>query len=313
MFQLIKQAFAEFSEDKCMRMAAALAYYTVFSLAPLMIIVMMICGLIWDPSDVEGLVQQEIRSVVGENGAEQVRTMLRNASQSDRGILASVLSGVMLLVGATGLVGQLQGALNDAWEVKPDPEQGGLWNFVTKRLLSFGMICGIAFLLLVSLIASSVLAAAGDTIAGWLPQDVSQGVLMAINLVVSLAVIVVLFGAMFKFLPDAKVAWSDVAFGAAVTGVLFVVGKFAIGAYLGSKNMESTYGAAGSLALILIWVYYSSMIFLFGAELTQVWAKQRGSGVWPAEGAVRVVEKSVRADGAEETSKQRERDRALTG
>jgi len=294
MLQVIKQAIREFSEDNCSRMAAALAYYTAFALAPLLIIIMTICGFVWEPSDVEGLVQREVKSMVGEDGAEQVKTMLRNATKPDRGILASAISAVMLLVGATGLVGQLQSALNDTWEVRPDPEQGGYWNFVTKRLLSVGMICGIAFLLLVSLVASSLLAAVGDRIASWLPADMSQGVLLASNAALSLVVFSLLFAAMFKFLPDANVAWSDVAFGAVVTAVLFVAGKFAMGAYLGNKNMESVYGAAGSLALILVWIYYSSMIFLFGAELTQVWAKNRGEGVQPATGAMRVVEKSVR-------------------
>jgi len=309
MLNILKQTFTEFSKDKCTRMAAALAYYTAFSLAPLMILIITICGFIWDPADIRGLLESEIKGVVGQDGAAQVKTMLSNATTSDGGVLASIMSGVMLIVGATGLVGQLQGALNDTWEVKPDPEEGGIWNFFTKRLLSLGMICGIAFLLLVSLVLTSVLSAAGGTIAGWLPEGISGGLLTGIHLVVSLLLITGIFAAMFKFLPDAKVSWSDVGVGAALTAVLFVIGKYAMGAYLGSKNMESTYGAAGSLALILVWICYSSMIFLFGAELTQVWAKQKGSGVKPADGAVKVVEKTVHVDSEvteSDSSKRRE-------
>lgn len=295
MVQLLKQTFAQFSGDRCSRMAAALAYYTVFSLAPLLVLIITICSFIWNPDDIRGLLESEIQQVVGQDGAEQVKTMLGHATQQGKGVMASVLSGVMLLVGATGLVAQLQSALNDTWEVKPDPEASGIKTFLVKRLLSLGMICGIAFLLLVSLMATAVLSAAGDTIAGFLPESWSGALLQSINVGVSLLVIGLMFAAMFKFLPDAEIKWSDVGVGAAVTAVLFVAGKYGLGAYLGSKNTDSAYGAAGSLALILIWVYYSSMIFLFGAELTQVWAKQRGSGVRPAEGAVKVEENIVRS------------------
>lgn len=295
MLQILKKTFSEFSEDNCSRMAAALAYYTAFSLAPLLILIVTLCGLVWDPADVRGSLESEIQSVFGADGAAQIKTMLANAEQSDKGGFARILSVVLLVVGATGLVGQLQGALNDAWEVKPDPDQGGIRNFVMKRLLSLGMICGIAFLLLVSLAFSTVLTAAGTAIAAVIPAA-SDTALHVINLAVSFLLVTVLFAAMFKFLPDAQVKWSDVGVGAGLTAVLFIVGKFAIGAYLGSKNMDSTYGAAGSLALILVWIYYSAMIFLFGAEFTQVWARKRGSGVQPAEGAVKVEEKTVRKE-----------------
>ncbi len=296
MIKLIKQTVTEFGEDKCSRMAAALAYYTAFSLAPLMILIITLCGFVWDPADVEKLMESEIQGVVGNDGAQQVKMMLQNATRQDRGILASMMSIAMLVVGATGIVGQLQGALNDTWSVQPDPEQGGMWNFITKRLLSFGMICGVAFLLLVSLVASTVLSAFGEVIAGWLPAEVSSTMLSVINAAVSFGVITLLFAVMFKYLPDAKISWSDVAVGSLVTASLFVAGKYAMGAYLGTKNMESAYGAAGSLALILLWIYYSAMILLFGAELTQVWAKQKGAGVKPAEGAVLIEQKPVVVD-----------------
>ena len=291
-FKLLKQTFAEFSKDNCTRMAAALSYYTAFAIAPLLVIIIAICGVIWDADQIQGTVQEQIASVVGQDGANQIKTMLAKADKPKEASFASIISGILLLVGATGLVGQLQQALNDAWEVKPDPDQGGIWNFVTKRLLSFGMIVTIAFMLMVSLIMSSALSMAGGWIAGYLPSGMSEGGLQIINVLLSLVVITALFALMFKVLPDADVAWSDVAVGAFITALLFVIGKFAMGAYLGSKNMESAYGSAGSLALLLVWIYYSSIILLFGAEFTQVWAKERGGGIKPSKGAVRVVSKT---------------------
>lgn len=209
MFSLLRKTISEFSDDNCTRMAAALAYYTAFSLAPLMILILTISGFVWEPSDVEGLIESEIKSVVGDDGAAQVKTMLSSATTSEGGVFASVASGVMLLLGATGLVGQLQSALNDTWSVQPDPEQGGVMNFIGKRFLSLGMICAIAFLLLVSFVLTSVLSAAGGRIANWLPADVSQGLLVGLNFVVSLGVVTTIFAFMFKFLPDAKVSWSN--------------------------------------------------------------------------------------------------------
>lgn len=296
MISILKKTVTQFLDDNCSRMAAALAYYTAFSLAPLMILIITLCGIAWSDSNVAGLLHAEIESMIGADGAQQIKLMLANATQANRGWIASLTNITLLLVGATGLVGQLQGALNDAWRVMPDPDQGGLWTFLTKRLLSFGMICGVAFLLLVSLVASSVLSAAGGMIADWLPANVSRAFLTGTHLAASLILFSLIFAAMFKFLPDATIAWSDVAVGAVVTAVLFIAGRMAMGAYLGSRNLEDTYGAAGSLALILLWIYYSSMILLFGAELTQVWATERGSGVSPAPGAVKVEQTEVVVD-----------------
>lgn len=291
-YNLIKQTIAEFSRDNCIRMSAALAYYTAFSLAPLLVVIVTLCGLVWDPSDVRGLLEAEIKGVLGTDGASQVKTMLANAERSDSNTFTKTISFVLLLVGSTGLVAQLQGAINDAWQIQPAPEEGGILYFLSKRLLSFGMICGIAFLLLVSLVLSTVLSAAGQAIASALPS-LSETALHMMNVGITFVFLTLVFAAMFKFLPDAAVRWSDVAVGAVLTAALFVAGKYALGAYLGSRNMESTYGAAGSFALIMVWSYYSAMIFLFGAEFTQVWAKQRGEGVIPADFAVRVERKAV--------------------
>ena len=194
------------------------------------------------------------------------------------------------MLGASGAFGQLQAALNRAWEVAPDPEQGGLKAFLLKRVFSFGMILSVAFLLLVSLVLSAALSAFGGALAGMLPEGVSATLLQVLNQVVSFAVIAGLFAAIFKVLPDATVAWRDVWVGAAVTAVLFVVGKFVIGYYLGRSNPGEAFGAAGSLAVMFVWIYYSSMILLLGAEFTQAWAEARGSGIAPERGAVRVVQ-----------------------
>lgn len=293
MFKILKQTISEFSSDHCTQKAASLSYYTIFSLAPLLVIGIAISGLVFDADDVTARIEAEITGLVGTDGANQVTTMIQAADVSDKGTMATIISSALLLVGATGLVGQLQSAMNRTWEVAPDPKEGGIKNFLAKRVFSFGMLMGGAFLMLVSLLLSTAIAAFGEWIGSVLPGDVSTTLLRSINTLATLVVVFTLFAAMFKFLPDAKIAWSDVLVGAFCTAVMFVVGKFAMGAYLGSKNMDSTFGAAGSLALLLSWIYYTSIIFLLGAEFTQVWAKNWGSGVKPEEGAVRVVEKTL--------------------
>lgn len=290
MLSFLKQVGLEFSQDDCPRMAAALAYYTVFSLAPLMILLLLLAGIVFDPSDIEGRIEAQVASVVGSDGAKQVNTMLHSASNPEGGAWPGLLSGIGLLFGASGVVLQLQRALNDAWEVKPDPDQGGVWNFITKRLFSLAMILGLAFVLIVSLAMSTLISALDEKLIEYLPRQLGEGAAKGFDLTITVLILSLLFAAIFKVLPDAEVRWRDVFVGALLTSLLFVVGKFAMGMYLGSKNMESTFGAAGSLALILLWVYYSGIILLLGAEFTQVWAKRHGSGITPEEGAVRVTE-----------------------
>jgi membrane protein len=291
MLDLIKTTFKEFSDDDAPRMAAALSYFTVFSLPPLLILIIMIAGLLFDPQQIEGQLMQQIGSALGPEGAEQIRTMIRNADRpGSGGTLMTVLSIAALIVGATGAFGQLQAALNKAWEVRKDPEKGGILSIVMKRALSFGMILVIVFLLLISLVLSTLLTAAGSALADALPAAIGSGALWAFDLGLSLLVITLLFMTMFKVLPDAKIAWSDVWHGALVTAVLFVAGKFLLGLYIGRSDPGSAFGAAGSLAIILVWIYYSAMIFLLGAEFTQVYANRRGSGIQPDAGAVRVSE-----------------------
>jgi membrane protein len=294
---LFKETFKEFRDDDAPRLAAALSYYTVFSLPPLLILLIMIAGVFFDPQDIQGRVVDEIGGAMGQQGAEQIRSMIEHADRpGSGGVFMTILTIAGLIFGATGAFGQLQAALNKAWEVQKDPEKGGLVAMVLKRVLSFGMILVIAFLLLVSLVLSAVLSSAGGALAGLLPGGIGEAALWIINLALSLAVITALFAALFRVLPDAEIAWKDVALGALFTAALFVLGKFLLGLYIARSEPGSAYGAAGSLAIILVWVYYSAMIFFLGAEFTQVWATHRGEGIRPDDDAVRVVERTERVD-----------------
>jgi membrane protein len=294
-FRLLKDTINGFSEDDCPTMAAALSYYTVFSLPPLLVLLLAILGAVVDPRDIQGNIETQMREAMGPAGAGQVRTILANVDRPGAGgMLPTVLSVIALLLGATGVFGQLQAALNKAWGVAPDPTKGGINNMLLKRMFGAGMVLGLAFILLVSLVVSAVLSAFGDRLGRFLPEGLSAPVLEAINFAGSLAVIALLFGAIFKILPDARIAWSDVRVGAVVTALLFVAGKFALGLYLGRSNPGEAFGAAGALALMLVWIYYSSMIVLLGAEFTQAWAEHRGRGITPERGAVRVVRETRR-------------------
>lgn len=290
-FTLLKQSGKDFVDDGCPTQAAALSYYTIFSLPALLLLILLILGAVLDPREVQAQLEGQFGALMGPSATQQIRTILQQADQPGAGgPLTTVLSIAALLFGATGAFGQLQSALNRAWEVTPDPEKGGVKAVLLKRVFSFGMILSIAFLLLVSLALSAALSAFGGALGQFLPSGVSATLLQVLNQVISLVVITGLFAALFKVLPDARVSWRDVAVGAGFTALLFVLGKFLIGFYLGRSNPGQAFGAAGSLAVMFIWVYYSSMILLFGAEFTQVWAKRHGSGIAPAKGAVRVLE-----------------------
>jgi membrane protein len=290
LWDLLKQTYDEWSEDRVPRLAAALAYYTTFSVAPLLVVVIGIAGLLFGGDAVRGRLDDQIRGVLGSDAARAVQDMVQSATtHPSSGTFATLLSVAALLFGATGVFGELQDSLNTIWEVKPKPGRG-LRGLVQDRLLSFGMVLAVAFLLIVSLVVSAVLSGVGQFVGG------TTGALAplwhAIDLLVSLAVLTVLFGAIFKFLPDVEVAWRDVWVGAATTSLLFSVGKFLIGFYLGRSSTMSVYGAAGSLVLLLLWVYYSAQILFFGAELTQVYANRRGARVVAAPNAEPVTDEA---------------------
>ena len=278
LWSLLKQTVAEWQRDKVSRLAAALAYYTTFSLAPILIIVIAVASFLFEQSTVQARILEQMRSLLGENAAGLIEEMLTSRSASEDGLWATLISIGLLVAGASGLFIQLQDALNTVWNVVPRPDQG-IWKLVRDRLLSFGMVLAIGFLLLVSLMLSAGLSAVsgmfGDLLPGW---DIAWQLL---NAALSFGVITLLFGLIYKVLPDAEISWGDVWIGAAITALLFTIGKGLIGLYLGNSSVASAYGAAGSFVVLLLWIYYSAQILLFGAEFTQVYANRFGSDIRP--------------------------------
>jgi membrane protein len=287
-FSLLKEAFREWQEDEALQLGAALAYYTIFSIAPMLLVVIALAGLVFGREAVQGQLDNQIQGLVGAQGADAIQTMVANAGRHGGGVWATVIAVATILFGATGVFTQLQTSLNHIWGVKPKPGQG-IKGMLRARAAAFGLLLGIGFLLLVSLVVSAALTAAGNYLLGFFPG--AELILQALNFVISLAVITVLFAMIFRFLPDVKITWRDVWFGAAVTALLFTIGKTLIGLYLGNSSVASVYGAAGSLVIVLLWAYYSSQILFFGAELTEVWARHRGSHIVPDEHAVPVDRK----------------------
>jgi membrane protein len=287
-WQILKMTFTDFFDDKALQLSAALAYYAVFSLGPLLILVIGIAGLVFDRAAVQDQVQSQISSLAGNSTAEMVGGMLAAQSKESHGIM-TVVGIVALLIGATGLFGQLQSSLNTIWEVRAKPGRGIL-GFLRARFLSFSMVLGIAFLLLISMVISTALEAVRGYVGNHLPGPGT--IVKVIHYVISFAVISVLFAMIFRILPDASIKWRDVWVGAMGTALLFTVGKFALGYYLGRESVTSAYGAAGSLVVVLLWVYYSSAILFLGAEFTQVYALQHGSKIVPTKNAVAVSDEN---------------------
>mgnify|MGYP000052913425 CR=1 FL=1 len=278
LISLFAETFRRFGEDKVTRHAAALAYYTVFSIAPLVIIVIAITGAVFGREAASGQLVAQLRGLVGTDGAQVIEDMIANAGQQETGTVATVVSIVTLVLGASGVFGQLQDSLNTIWGVMPRPGLS-IKYMLRSRLLSFSLVIGIGFLLLVSLVISAALAALDYFLNQTFPGG---GVLLQfVNLVISIAVITLLFAMLFKFLPDVKIAWRDVWFGGFVTAILFTIGKVLIGLYIGNSAVASVYGAAGSLVVLLIWIYYSALILFLGAEFTQVYATRFGSHIEP--------------------------------
>jgi len=265
---IVKRVAADFKADDVTSMSAALAFYTALSLAPLVVIVLSIAGLIWSEADVQHELVRQATRLVGKSGAETVQTIMESASRQDQKGLSAILAALGLLFGATTVFAQLQSSLNKVWNVEVEPSGlGGLWDFLRKRLLSLGMILAIAFLLLVSLMFSAVLGFAAGSSRLEMPGGDSTWAV--VNFILSFAVYTAIFTAMHRFLPDVKITWKDGLIGGTITAALFVLGKELLGWYLGQASVASAYGAAGSLFLVLLWVNYSSLILFIGAELTQ--------------------------------------------
>ncbi len=290
MIDLIKQTIREWQEDKASRLAAALAYYTVFSLPPLLIIALAVAGQFYDRAAAQEQLLGQAEQLVGEAGATAISDILSSASEPGGTAIATIISVVTLLLGASGVFTQLQEAMNTIWEAEPKPKQG-IVQTIKDRIFSFTLVLAVGFLLLVSLVLSAALAAASEFLSG--PAEETALIGQIINTVVSFAVVVFLFAMIYKVVPDVEVRWRDVWIGAIITALLFTIGKWAIGFYLGRAAPGSAYGAAGSLIVLLLWVYYSAQILFLGAEFTQVYAHQRGSRIGNLEEPTAVATESA--------------------
>jgi membrane protein len=283
---ILKGTFAEFSEDNVLRLSAALAYYAVFSIGPLLFIIVGVAGLAFGHKHVADQIQGQLSSTLGPDSAKMINSMM-SAQKLGTSLIATIVGIVALLIGAGGVFGQLQDSLNTIWEVKTKPG-AGLWGLIRNRFLSFSMVLGTGFLLLVSMALTTFLTAVGGTIGSMLP--ISEVLIHILNFIVTFGVVALLFAMIFKYLPDVKIPFNKVWVGAIGTAILFTVGKYLLALYLGRESTKSSFGAAASVIIILMWVYYASLILFFGAEFTQVYVKQTGTKVVPDEFGVRTTE-----------------------
>ena len=287
---MVTVTFQEWWHDDVFRMSASLAFYTIFSIAPVLLIVVGLTSLFYARETAVDRIVWEIQGLVGEHGAQLVRDVLAASNEPSKSIWAIVAGVVTFLLGATAVFAELQTALNKIWDVEAKPRRGVILEFVIDRLRSFSISLGVGFLLLVSLVMSAAISAAQAYMESRVPG--MPGLWQAVNIIASFLVTAMLFAMIYKFLPDATIAWKDVWIGAAVSSALFTGGKYLIGVYLGQTATASTFGAAGSLAVLLIWVYYSALISFFGAEFTQVYARSHAVHIRPEPHAVRTGEKS---------------------
>lgn len=293
LWSVVKETAKDWSDDDAPTLAAALAYYSLLSLAPLLVISIGIAGWFLGSEAARGGVTSQLSGIVGGDAAQGIQAVVASAQEPKQGVIGTVVGVVTLLVGASGVFGQLQTSLNAIWEVKPKPDRG-LLGQVKDRFFSFTMVLGVAFLLLVSLILSSMLSSFGSVLSDNLPGGAALW--QVVNFALSFAVVTVLFALIFKVIPDAKVQWRDVWLGAAVTALLFTIGKQLLALYLGKAAVGSSYGAAGSLIALVVWVYYATQILFVGAEFTQVYARQRGAGIQPTANAERTDESAGKTD-----------------
>ncbi len=288
LFGVLKDSFKGFGNDKITKLSGSLAYYTVFSLGPLMVVIISLCSIFLGREAVEGGVYRQLDNFVGSDTAAQLQEIIKNASISGKGTLAAIIGGVTLLIGATTVFGDIQDSINKIWGIKPKPKRGWV-KMLQNRFLSFSVIATLGFLLLVSLGISTIIEALMNSFKAQYP-DVAVIVVYIINLLLTLAITALIFSVVFKVLPDARIRWKDVMAGATATAILFMLGKFAISFYISKTNVGSTFGAAGSLVILLLWVYYSSIILYFGAEFTKAYAMKYGSQIHPNEYAVTTKE-----------------------
>jgi len=288
---LLKETIKGFVADDAIKLSAALSYYTFFSLPPLLIIISSLCGFFFGAEAVRGEIFGQINGLVGNNAALQIQETIKNVKLSNSNSFATILGVIILLIGASGVFAEIQDSINYIWGIKAKPKRG-LIKFIKNRLMSFSMIGSAGFLLLVGLIINSLMDVLNKGLATYFPQDTIY-LFYVINIIIMFIIITLLFTIIFKSLPDGKVVLLDCLIGASFTAFLFMIGKFAIGFYLGKSSISTVYGAAGSVILILVWVYYSAIILYFGAEFTKVYANTQGKKIIPYEYSVKVIEKEI--------------------
>lgn len=284
LWEVLKNSFKGFSGDKITKLSASLAYYTVFSLGPLLIVIVFLCGLFFGREAVEGTIYGQVEGFVGHDAALQLQQIIKNAAIGGKGKVAAIIGVITLLVGATTIFAEIQDSVNTIWGLKVKPN-AGWFKLVITRLVSFGVIASLGFLLLVSLGVTALVEALSNRLKAHFPE-ITVVFFYILNLVITFGVVTSLFCVIFKVLPDAKVKWKDVLSGAIATAILFMLGKFAISFYISKSNVGSTYGTAGSLVVLLLWIYYSSIILYFGAEFTKSYAMKYGGSIHPNEYAV---------------------------
>jgi membrane protein len=284
MWEVLKATFTGFSDDKVTKLSGSLAYYTVFSMGPLVILIISISSIIWRKEAIEGEVQAQLAGFLGQDAAASLQGIIKSAAVSNKSFVSAIIGGATLLVGATTVFAEIQDSINGIWGLKPKPKRGWL-KMLQNRFLSFSVIVSLVFVLLVSLALTTVIDSVGDRLER-IFSDVSVVFFYILNQLITLSIISLIFGVIFKVLPDAKIKWRDVISGAVVTAILFMIGKFAISIYIGKSDVGGTYGAAGSLVVLLLWTYYSSIILYFGAEFTKAYAIRYGSEIKPNHYAV---------------------------
>ena len=290
-WEVLKNSFTGFSNHNVMKFSAALAYYTVFSMAPLLIVIISLCGIFLGQEAVEGQIYGSLAGFMGEDTAMQLQEIIKKASISGKDTIAAIIGIITLLVGATTVFAEIQDSINDIWGLKPKPKRGWL-KILKNRFLSFSVIISLGFILLVSLAVTSLIDGFSDILQARFPE-VTVVIFYILNQAITLAVISLIFGVIFKVLPDAEIKWRDVISGSVVTALLFMLGKFAISFYISKSEVGSTYGAAGSLVVLLLWTYYSSIILYFGAEFTKAYAVKFGSEIRPSNYAVTMKQVEV--------------------
>lgn len=291
-WKVIKKAAVEFDTDNAFKLSASLSYSTIFAMGPLLIVVISLAGIFWGQQAVEGRIYEQVKGLVGANAAIQIQDIIKNIQQSKHTVAGAIIGGVILVIGATGVFTEIQGSINYIWSIQAKPKKGWL-KLIMNRLLSFSLIVAFGFISMVALVINSLM----DLLSNYLKQYFSSFTLIffyAANLTLTLAAVIILFTIIFKILPDAIIAWKDAFIGAFFTGLLFILGKFLIGLYLGNSNIGIMYGAAASIMVILVWVYYSSIILYFGAEFTKVYAMDHGRSIEVSDTAVFILKRESR-------------------